>query len=82
MGMESSNASAANQQPDICCSDSGITCDSSSSVIEIAWDSRGLKGVVSEKLQTLTNLKKLNLSSNEYSGNFPSFLPKTSITHL
>ena len=73
--------SFANKEPNICCQGFGITCDGSS-VIEISWDGRGLSGSIPESLEHMTNLKKLNLSHNALSGDFPDFLAKTSITDL
>lgn len=71
----------ANTDPEICCADFGITCDGSS-ITAISWANKGLNGEISATFKDMKKLKKLNLSSNDITGEFPDFLAKTSITDL
>lgn len=65
----------------ICCGNFGITCEGSS-ITQISWPSKGLKGSIPDTFNDLKKLKLLNLSSNDLTGGFPDYLPKTSITVL
>lgn len=78
------SANSANYDTDICCdSKYGITCDTSSSVIDISWENRKLSGSIPDSFSDLKKLKKLNLSMNSLTGSFPKSLAEdTSIQVL
>ena len=96
-GMQTVSAGESVVNPEICCQGFGIICDGSS-VIEISWSGRGLMGKFPEseremrrnpkvsdsfkRFVGMKNLKKLNLSHNEFSGSFPFYLAETSLTDL
>ena len=42
-----------------CCSMTGVTCDSTSKVIELAWASQGLSGSIPAEIGSLEKLQKL-----------------------
>ncbi|TKW37921.1 hypothetical protein SEVIR_1G080800v4 [Setaria viridis] len=62
-----------------CCKWEGITCSADGMVIEIFLASRGLEGSISPSLADLSNLQRLNLSYNSFSGGLPSELLTSNI---
>ncbi|RCV05415.1 hypothetical protein SETIT_1G082600v2 [Setaria italica] len=65
-----------------CCKWEGITCSADGMVIEIFLASRGLEGSISPSLADLSNLQRLNLSYNSFSGGLPSELLTSNIIVL
>ncbi|CAL4889887.1 unnamed protein product [Urochloa decumbens] len=62
-----------------CCKWEGITCSADGMVVEVSLASRGLEGSISPSLAGLTNLQRLNLSYNSFSGGLPSELLASNI---
>uniref|UniRef100_A0A7S1V5Y3 L domain-like protein n=1 Tax=Grammatophora oceanica TaxID=210454 RepID=A0A7S1V5Y3_9STRA len=50
----------------------GIDCDSNSRLTEIVFERQGLKGAIPSEIQYLTELRVLDLDSNDLTGTIPS----------